>query len=494
MVTNVRSRSCNQHDFVHMSLLVFVADCVDGLHRFVYQLLNHILVCQEIVHSSSVCLPLMPFHEKNLSIMANKRMKNTRVVPLPLDIIIAILSRLSVKSLLRLKCVCKDWFNLISDSFFVYTHLQHAKANSGFIVEMPIPRGKFHRVLREIVSNPRFVEFQFDRLNYQSGSINRSPISSSISWDPFFIDTKTSSKNKKSCFSGMAGIIGDLTRVGATCDGLVLLESLSKYGLFYVCNPAMRRWVCLGREIGRREGGQTWGLVFNPNIRKYSAVRMTSRRHRDICEIITVDENFESWTEVWVPQPHRSRSFPPVYANSCIHWMIHHRDLPDLEGNLGFNPQSMGYILTMDVISESFHTVSHPKCKSGRYTLLQMRGLLSFADHASHNQLDLWVLMNVKKPTWTKEHSIHLDSIGRSVRTKSFLDDLFPLAILENPRRIIFKWTKRSRKMLSYEIENRSFSAVNLQCFYTAPINNDILGDSTRWCPKVHANSLSCWT
>lgn len=423
--------------------------------------------------------------------MANKRTK--WVVYLPLDIIFDILSRLPVRSLMRFKCVSKDWLSLIGDPSFVDAHLQIAKADNGFIVETPIPMDRFCRVLKNIVPDRSFVEFQYDRLNSQSGFVNATPISRHFFWDPFFLDVKTTSRNNRDYFHGMTSLIGDLTCISATCDGLVLLESLSKYGIFYVCNPATRRWLCLGQHIDPPECFHTWGLAFDPSIRKYKVVRMTSRKHRDVCQIIKVDKNFNSWTEVLVPKPHRPRSFPPLYANSSFHWMIHHRDLPDLEGSLGFNPQSKGYILSMDVAGESFRLILHPECKSGCYSLLVMKGLLCFADHVSHSQLDFWVLNNAEKLIWTKEHSINMNSIGGSVRTKSFLDDIFPLVILENPLRIIFKWIKKQRRLFSYDIEKQSFSTVNLQCFFITSGNNDILGDGEQWSPKIHINSLACW-
>ncbi|XWS13366.1 hypothetical protein CRYUN_Cryun36dG0031400 [Craigia yunnanensis] len=51
---------------------------------------------------------------------------------LPLDIIVNILSRLPVKFLIQLKCVCKPWLSLISDPQFTKLHLSQSKKNSNF--------------------------------------------------------------------------------------------------------------------------------------------------------------------------------------------------------------------------------------------------------------------------------------------------------------------------------------------------------------------------
>nr|GMC89599.1 putative F-box protein At5g52610 [Ipomoea batatas] len=46
---------------------------------------------------------------------------------LPRDILMEILKRLRAKTLMKFKCVSKDWFNLIRDSSFAESHLNHAR-------------------------------------------------------------------------------------------------------------------------------------------------------------------------------------------------------------------------------------------------------------------------------------------------------------------------------------------------------------------------------
>lgn len=51
--------------------------------------------------------------------------------PLPQDIIIEILSRIPVQYLLGMRCVCKQWNDLIEDSYFIQKHMSLAK--NGYI-------------------------------------------------------------------------------------------------------------------------------------------------------------------------------------------------------------------------------------------------------------------------------------------------------------------------------------------------------------------------
>lgn len=45
---------------------------------------------------------------------------------LPVPIMVDILSRLPVKTFIRCKCVCKEWLDLISDSYFANRHISRS--------------------------------------------------------------------------------------------------------------------------------------------------------------------------------------------------------------------------------------------------------------------------------------------------------------------------------------------------------------------------------
>ena len=49
---------------------------------------------------------------------------------LPLEIIENILLKLPIKSLIRCKSVCKGWFSLIFDPYFVKTHLHQPQTQA----------------------------------------------------------------------------------------------------------------------------------------------------------------------------------------------------------------------------------------------------------------------------------------------------------------------------------------------------------------------------
>lgn len=55
----------------------------------------------------------------------NEKQRNRSLSNLPLDLIGSILSRLPVKCLLQLQCVCRAWRDLISNPKFAKYHLEH---------------------------------------------------------------------------------------------------------------------------------------------------------------------------------------------------------------------------------------------------------------------------------------------------------------------------------------------------------------------------------
>ncbi|KAJ8629418.1 hypothetical protein MRB53_022741 [Persea americana] len=331
---------------------------------------------------------------------------------LPQDIIFDILSRLPVENLIPLCSLSKQWSNLIYNPSFVNAHTQH------------------------VTPKPVFI--------FQSSNINNTIIA---------IDMETG-KKKAFNFKPENDYSDCLTAIHASCNGLILLETQQD---FYVYNPITRRSVALPRLARMAdESFCLWSLAYVATTNKYKVVCGTYGSECYECHIVTVGEECDSWRTVKIPT-HCLFAFPPVYANGSLHWMIYSMEIEKLDGEWSQLPQSEGRLLTMDIAREVFHTRVHPQCFSGVYTLLEMDGVLCFADHIRNNQLKIWSLKDLEKQEWEEVCCIEL---GDVLPFGGFLLDTVPVAIFSSPElKIIIKCFD---DFFSYEVEFKRLQHLTL--------------------------------
>ncbi|XP_057247589.1 F-box protein At5g49610-like [Beta vulgaris subsp. vulgaris] len=130
-------------------------------------------------------------------------------IVIPLELVFHILSMLPVKTLLRFKSVCKDWYNIINDSYFIKLHLyQSLKINSGH------DRSLAHTDFKLL--------YLVDDIDF--------PCQQTILHCP----NEVGSDEIKQVFD----VIG-------SCNGLLCLRSWGKIDGFIICNPSTRsfKWI-----------------------------------------------------------------------------------------------------------------------------------------------------------------------------------------------------------------------------------------------------------
>ncbi|CAL0309229.1 unnamed protein product [Lupinus luteus] len=125
----------------------------------------------------------------------------------PEEVVIQIMARLTVKSLFRSKSVCKLWYRLSSDKYFIQLYNEVSKKNPMIMVEVSDSSDTKSRFIR--VDNLRGVfEFSLDFLN-------------------------------------------DRVKVRASCNGMLCCSSIPDKGVFYVCNPLTREFRLLPKSRER---------------------------------------------------------------------------------------------------------------------------------------------------------------------------------------------------------------------------------------------------
>ena len=120
--------------------------------------------------------------EKQVCNRERKRANESSSIPpnghFPCELIENILLRISVKNLLRYKCVSKSWYTLIDDLYFVKKHLEYnvkSNTNLGLIVQEDADDSRMQKVrINDMVGHDScdFVRVDFNTVCNIVGSCN----------------------------------------------------------------------------------------------------------------------------------------------------------------------------------------------------------------------------------------------------------------------------------------------------------------------------------
>ncbi|KAK9673100.1 hypothetical protein RND81_12G146100 [Saponaria officinalis] len=266
-----------------------------------------------------------------------------------------ILTRLPVKSLLRFKSVCKDWYALINSSTFIDTHQKYvleSHDSSDFM----------------IVSNSCFYTY-YDAPQFTSGT---------------YVVLKEMDKHY---FNVVVG----------SCNGLICLNIL-RFGLM-LCNPITREYYRLIHPVSHHTYGQhdipdyygQYGFGYDIVTNHYKIVKIITSSHMDYSSKSLIVQVFSTYTNSWK----QANNFPEstcisplkygVPINNTLHWAAK---------KLGDNTRSS---LTFDLHTEEF----------GKMTLLELMTaggrLYTVSSNRPFSNLTLWVMKEYGAPeSWTK--------------------------------------------------------------------------------------------
>ncbi|KAK8634946.1 hypothetical protein V6N13_022826 [Hibiscus sabdariffa] len=255
----------------------------------------------------------------------------------PDEVILQILARLPVKSLFKTKTVCKLWYKLVSDKYFVKLYNEVSSKNPMVLIDTSVSESKSKSSLI-CVDNLRGV--------------------SEVSLD----------------------FLKDRVKVRASCNGLLCCSSIPDKGVYYVCNPMTRVSKLLPRSRERPvtrfypDGEATLvGLACDISKNKFNVVLAGYHRtfgHRPdgtfICLIFDSDSN--KWRK-FVSQrddhfTHMNKN-QVVFVNGALHWLT----------------GSCSYILALDLDYDVWRKIPLPDEVSygtgNRVYLLDSSGCLS---------------------------------------------------------------------------------------------------------------------
>lgn len=274
--------------------------------------------------------------------------KNKYVPYLCKDIIWNIVCRLPVKSLAKLKSVCKAWFNIISDPVFNQQYFLHSEP--GLIIQ------ELTLIKRRLRAS--FLEKKEEEIHEQSFDACR------------------------------------MGNIMACCNGLVIMREEQDPRVLRVTNPATKQQEILPPCTSQSYDSEIhyYGFAFVASTLEYKVLHLFAY-DRDLsvqCEILTLGTDNLQWRRVDGPSAELGNWYycAPVSINGVLHWSA--------------PPE---HIISMDMGKEKFHLMQIPKFRLSEVELLDLGGSLSFVNHGSAKQLEVWVSKDLYGKKW-----VHHDS------------------------------------------------------------------------------------
>ncbi|XP_073051597.1 F-box protein At3g07870-like [Primulina eburnea] len=318
---------------------------------------------------------------------------------LPLEIITDVLSRLPILNILRLKCVCKPWLELIESPEFAKLHL--SKSSPGLLVHQ----------LQSCESSFFNLSGFEDELEVESHELNYIPVAN--------FDIKI--------FHGRPVIVGSV-------NGFLCLRSRLPFDYLYICNPITHEYISLQtpERVSRLPFTVSHGFGVSTNGGQYKVVVTYQESERDptgVCARDIPRADSHVYTLGTAGTWRCIASSPPLHypcysigasVNGNLHWLV--GDLQDSQ-----------VISCLDLDDELFSTFSAPplpgyssKCLA---SLVVLRNCLSVCDNTSDKDIVVWIMKDYgAQESWTREFVI--SKIPNLAGT--CIDAVSPIKVFEN--------------------------------------------------------------
>ncbi|XP_026385192.1 F-box protein At1g30790-like [Papaver somniferum] len=293
-----------------------------------------------------------------------------------------ILSRLPVKSLMKFKCVCKNWMTLIEEeSSFIDLHLERAKTRPGFLITNLKDNNKATFMIADLFFQDR------------GGALSSLAVQTIRKIDYTYIDTMLKPVD------GLIGFFGENIEPGVC-----------------ICNLATREvtpWIKSTslsnlRKEDREPFSFPWAsctLGYDPvtKVHKVVGIWRSEQPKRLVGEVLTVGDN--KWRKIDEVPPHELEYIgSSVYINGLIYYTT--QMLSIWEAKCKDTPR---YLVTFDLGSEKFKAIRvpsgifyHPTNDCFAYyrvKLLELGGRLALLVESSESNdiHDLWLFDNEDK-------------------------------------------------------------------------------------------------
>ncbi|KAK9724957.1 hypothetical protein RND81_05G111400 [Saponaria officinalis] len=299
----------------------------------------------------------------------------------PDEVFLQILARLPIKSLFRFRTVCKFWYKLTSDNYFIQLFNKISVINSMVLVEIT----------------------DFSAHKYSLICVDHMKGVSEISLD----------------------FLKDRVKVRASCNGLLCCSSIPDKGVFYVCNPMTREFKLLPKSRERPVTrfypdadatlvGLTCHLADNSKFNVVLAGYHRPFGHRADKTFVSLvyDSGMNKWRKfVSLQEDHftQMNRNQVVFVNGMLHWLT----------------VSYTCILVLDLDVDVWRKIYLPDemgCGTGnRMYLLESSGRLSIIQ-ISDAWMNIWVLEDYERQEWRMVDKVSLRCI------RGLVPGIFPIS------------------------------------------------------------------
>ncbi|XP_045797857.1 F-box/kelch-repeat protein At3g23880-like [Trifolium pratense] len=360
-------------------------------------------------------------------------------VTLPEDLIGEVLSYLTVKSLMRMKCVNKSWKTLISDPIFVKMHLMRSPRNTHFV----LPFVNNYRGLSRFVSaNILPISVSHFLKSWRTTVIR-------LTEDPY---RRFRSK--------------DLRRIVGSCNGLIcLLDSSTSsadyvehsYSLYF-WNPATRTKSEKLGFIGNNRNFHTFDSAMftfgcDNSTDTYKVVWLNfdkdncynyNRSIRTTVKVFTLGDNvwrdIDCFPVVLVDYPDCLVQHDGVYFSDAINWLVYHEYNCHLK-NLMIREH---VIVSLDLGTETYSQLLLPQCCNNEMSVDPTPALFVFMDCLCLSydfEKTYFVIWQMKEfgveESWTQFLKISYLDLNINISDLEYGMRLFPLCFSDDDALIL---------------------------------------------------------
>lgn len=314
----------------------------------------------------------------------------TTMESLPREILLDILSRLSITSLVQFKFVCKSWRSLAEDPLLANLHL-YTKPEEG------------------------------NNKNLCLILHNDSPIRNQL----YFIDLSAQEmgtaeferKKVRKFYTPFQDKMAEFDVVGS-CNGLLCLSDSLYNDAIYIYNPFTRDYLELPKSLQYPDQEVVFGFGFHPGTKEYKVVKIVyyrksgsnsnSSNQRVVRRVIYPRSDVQIYTlgtSAWRSLGKVSYGYQffrkpsEALVNGRLHWVTRPRR---------YSPARR--IVSLDIGDEQFREVPKPDCgglNRCNFHLAVLKGCLSAAVYGNYGKLEIWVMKKYEvKESWIKEYNI----------------------------------------------------------------------------------------